>query len=152
MFCSVRCNILFGTIKSSTIFRKIVSPKQISYKSLIFTESAALHWANSVIEMPCQSVVLSVCLRHRMQFFVKPLSGPKITWSIPRPLIGPPYCVISATMDMASSKSDVNGPQKKIIFLAYCNEKGYKNTFKKDKLELQLFKNVFFATLNLIWL
>ena len=44
-----------------------------SSQGLIFTESA--HWANSVLELQCPSVCLSVCLRHRMQFF----SDSKIT-------------------------------------------------------------------------
>ena len=44
------------------------------------------HWADSVIESQC----LDVCLRHRMHFFFRPLIGPDITWSVPRPLIGPP--------------------------------------------------------------
>ena len=37
------------------------------------------HWANSVIESRCPSVCLCVCLRHRMQFFPRPLIGPEIT-------------------------------------------------------------------------
>ena len=32
------------------------------------------------------------------------------------------YGVILAIKDIASAKSDVNGPTKKSMFLAYCNE------------------------------
>ena len=45
------------------------------------------------------------------------------------------YGIIWVIMDMASAKSDVNGPMKK-CFLAYCNKKRDKNTNQK------MFKNV----------
>ena len=41
------------------------------------------HWAKFVIELPCPYVCLSVCLRHRVQFFPRPLIGPEVTWSVP---------------------------------------------------------------------
>ena len=41
----------------------------------IFTDSAL--WAGSVIESPCPSVCLSVCLCHRVQFFPRPFIGQK---------------------------------------------------------------------------
>ena len=37
------------------------------------------HWADSVIESPCPSVVLC----HRAQFFSRPVIGPEVTWSVP---------------------------------------------------------------------
>ena len=36
----------------------------------------------------CLSVCLSVCPCHQVQFFSRPLIGPEVTWSDPRPLIG----------------------------------------------------------------
>ena len=39
------------------------------------------------------------------------------------------YGVILAIMDIASAKSDVNGPKKK-VFLAYCNKKVTKKHHK----------------------
>ena len=42
-----------------------------------FTESA-----DSVVELPCPCVCLSVCLCHRVHFFSRPLIGPEITWSV----------------------------------------------------------------------
>ena len=37
------------------------------------------HWADSVIESPCPCVCLFVCLRHRVQFFSRPIIGPDVT-------------------------------------------------------------------------
>ena len=37
------------------------------------------HWAELVIESPCPSVCLWFCLRHRVQFFSRPLIGPQVT-------------------------------------------------------------------------
>ena len=37
------------------------------------------HWAGSVIESPCPDVCVFLCLRHRVQFFSRPLIGPEIT-------------------------------------------------------------------------
>ena len=37
-------------------------------------------WAELVIESPCLSVRMSLCLHHRVQFFFRPLIGPAITW------------------------------------------------------------------------
>ena len=48
------------------------------------------HWEHSVIESQCPSVYLFVCLRQRILFYSRPLIDPGITWSVPRPLIGPP--------------------------------------------------------------
>ena len=40
------------------------------------------HWADSVIESPCPFVCTSVCLRHRLHLFSRPLNGPEVTWGI----------------------------------------------------------------------
>ena len=46
----------------------------------IFTESASLgQFSHRVAGSVCQDV----CLRHRVQFFPRPLIGPEITWSVP---------------------------------------------------------------------
>ena len=37
------------------------------------------------------SVCRSVCLRHWMHFFMRPLISPEIIWSVPMPLIGPSF-------------------------------------------------------------
>ena len=36
------------------------------------------HWADSVIELPCPDVAMSVCLCHWVHFF-RPLIGPEVT-------------------------------------------------------------------------
>ena len=41
------------------------------------------HWAGLVIESPCPSVCLFVCLRHRVQFFLGLLLALRFTWSDP---------------------------------------------------------------------
>ena len=56
----------------------------------IFTESAPPGQISHRVPMSiCLCFCLSVCLRHQMQLFSKPLIGPEIT-SFPRPLIGAP--------------------------------------------------------------
>ena len=43
------------------------------------------------------------------------------------------YGVILAIMDMVPAKSDVNGPKKKYVFLAYFNEKRTKTPKSRFK-------------------
>ena len=52
----------------------------------IFTESAPL--GQFSLRVTCPSVCLSICALGCI--FFRPLIGPEITWSVPRPLIGPP--------------------------------------------------------------
>ena len=53
--------------------------------------SNRLPLGGSVIELPCPSVCCSVCLfAPTGAVFFRLLIGPEITWSDPRPLIGPP--------------------------------------------------------------
>ena len=48
------------------------------------------HWAELVIESPCPSVEMCVCLRHRVQFFFEASHWPSDHMTRSRPLIGQP--------------------------------------------------------------
>ena len=55
--------------------------------------------ADSVIESSCPPVCVCVCLRHRVQFFFRPLIGPQVTWSVPgiSLVLLPPSPLLGAT-------------------------------------------------------
>ena len=49
-------------------------------KKIFFTNSAPLGRVGHRVAMSvCGDVCVSVCLRHRVQFFVRPLIGPQVT-------------------------------------------------------------------------
>ena len=52
----------------------------VGIQQIIFTNSAPLGQVGHRVAMSvCLSVCLFVCLRHRLQFFSRPLIGPQIT-------------------------------------------------------------------------
>ena len=59
--------------------------RSIHFLYIIFTNSAPLGRVGHRVAM---SVCVCVCLRHRVQFFLRPFIGPEVTWPDPRPLIG----------------------------------------------------------------
>ena len=68
--------IMVGRLKLKSRV-ELVYPNTSRGSGLLFTES--VHWADSVIESPCPSVSMFVCLCHQVQFFSRPLIGPQVT-------------------------------------------------------------------------
>ena len=50
----------------------------------------SFYWSDLVIKLPCLSICLCHCLRHRMHFFSRPLIGAEVTWSVPGLSLHPP--------------------------------------------------------------
>ena len=67
-----------------------------------FTESALL--ADSVIELPCPSVCLFT--PSDVVFFFRPFIGPEMIWSVPRPIIVPPFLPPSFLGNLKNSETD----------------------------------------------